>query len=140
MSTIATPTMNLPTKSEATDETRLVDIRFEYDVADPYTVAIVTADEGVEATWHTSRDLIAEALTPPLALVGNVGKGNVRIYKHRTSNELRVTLLVDDVDMTFGLHVNTLRMFLGRTMDAVPPGSEFVDWDAVVSELLGAER
>ena len=108
-------------------------VRFEYDAADPFAVWICFP-RGIR--WAMSRELLSRGMSDPAGdgdvhvepAVDDWGRGIVRFEFSSPDGHLHAEATTRE-----------LYRFLTRTLAVVPFGTEDLDVDAIVGELLGAE-
>ncbi|GHJ42386.1 SsgA family sporulation/cell division regulator [Streptomyces sp. TS71-3] len=116
---------------------RSVPVTLRYEEADPLAVHLgfpseATLDE-TPITWTFSRDLLERGLAAP------AGRGDVHIWPGGPER----TVIEFDAPQGRALvefDETSLRRFLGRTEEAVPPGEEDVtgEVDRGLAEILGS--
>lgn len=102
-------------------------ITFIYDPAAPLEVLMLIPSGGVD--WTFARDLLADGVDRP------AGLGDVQVWT--TGALAHIQLQVDDETSLFSVPVAVLQRFLAATERRVPRGTEQVDVDAVLAELIG---
>ncbi|MEU9980536.1 SsgA family sporulation/cell division regulator [Streptomyces sp. NPDC050856] len=103
-----------------------------YDPRDPYAVVVGFTHGGcVYAEWRLDREMLGEGTRGP------VGEGDVRMWPvlNGTREELHIELMHT---AEFTVWVPSLVRFLERTYTVVPEGSERVEMDAFLAEVLAA--
>ncbi|MBB4979272.1 MULTISPECIES: SsgA family sporulation/cell division regulator [Streptomyces] len=115
-----------------------VPTRLTYRAADPFAVRIVFhADAAAPVVWTFARELLLEGLFRP------VGEGDVRVWptESGTGSELNVLLRSPDGDAFLRARAAEVSVFVGRTLDVVPPGTETGDTGMarVLEALLGPD-
>jgi hypothetical protein len=109
--------------------------RLGYDVSDPWAVAITFGDPSQEVTWLVGRDLLMDGLTEP------TGEGDILLWPS-IDDQGRAAVVMELCSphgrLVAQLGTRELSEFLARTMTVVPQGSESVDLDRLVDELMSA--
>lgn len=103
---------------------------------DPYAVVMsFGTDEDGPKDWHMSRDMLADAVSPWQPVGAWM---DVMVQRSEDGDHVIVTLFPLDPEQATELHfpVEPVEMFLRRTFDAVPLGSERIDWDRELEMLL----
>ncbi|MFJ2822002.1 SsgA family sporulation/cell division regulator [Streptomyces toxytricini] len=108
-----------------------------YDSTDPYTVQVQFFDRGTAlARWHFDRQMLAEGLHR------RVGEGDVVFRPQRTADgdevlmELRDHTAPDRRTAVVGTDTATVAEFLEQTYALVPAGTETLDLDGPLQDLL----
>ena len=108
-------------------------VRFEYNAADPFAVW-VCFPRGIR--WAMSRELLSRGMSDP------AGDGDVHVEPGVDEAGQGVVLLEfrsPDGHLRAQAATRELYRFLTRTMAVVPFGTEKVDIDAILGELLATE-
>lgn len=95
--------------------------RLMYRAEDPFAVRIVFhANAAAPVVWTFARELLLEGLFRP------AGEGDVRVWPTVTGaeRELNILLRSPDGDTFLRSRAATVSVFVGRTLDLVPPGTE----------------
>ncbi|MFE1551519.1 SsgA family sporulation/cell division regulator [Streptomyces sp. NPDC058718] len=95
--------------------------RLRYGTEDPFAVRIVFhADAKAPVVWTFARELLLEGLFKP------AGEGDVRVWPTVTGSERELNILLrsPDGDTFLRSRAATVSVFIGRTLDLVPPGTE----------------
>lgn len=116
---------------------QLIPATFRYDQADPYAVSLVAAGPEGSVEWTFARDLLDQGMVEP------TGVGDVHVWTGMTDDchpALFIELLADDAEATVAVLPADVRIFLARSHEQVPPGSEsaYCDIDAVISSIFSA--
>ncbi|AXE24667.1 SsgA family sporulation/cell division regulator [Streptomyces globosus] len=108
-----------------------------YDSADPYTVQVQFFDRGTAlARWHFDRQMLAEGLHR------RVGEGDVAFRPHGTADGDEVLMELRDHTApglrtaVVGADTATVAEFLEHTYALVPAGTETLDLDGPLQDLL----
>lgn len=106
-----------------------------YDPLDPWAVEIAFGRPGGEVRWLVARELLLVGRTDP------VGEGDVMVSPS-IDEQGRAAVILElrspSGRLIAQLATRELTTFLDRTVAAVPPGTEIVDLDGLVSTLLSA--
>lgn len=111
----------------------LIPSTWVFDPLAPFEVVVWFGTEDAGAEWTLSRELLVEGLDGP------AGVGDVRLWPSRTRVLLELSGINDRggvEQVAYRLSRASLRAFLGVTFALVPAGSEDVDLDEVVAQLL----
>ena len=121
---------------------RTVDLtaEFGYDAADPWAVHITfrgSSGRSTEpVTWAVGRDLLLRGLTDPS------GEGDVQLFPSVDEGgraAVVMELRSPDGRLVTQMRSSDLYRFLSRTLAVVPLGTEAVDLDGLVAELVGGQ-
>jgi hypothetical protein len=108
---------------------------FGYHPDDPYAVWLTFHIPAGDVQWAVARSLVRRGLTEP------AGEGDIRFWPS-IDEDMRAVVCMDfhspEGRLITHARTNDLHDFLGRTWEAVPPGSESdrVDLDLLVDSLL----
>jgi len=112
-----------------------------YDAADPWAVLITfrgSSGRSTEpVTWAVGRDLLLQGLTDP------AGEGDVQLFPSVDENGRAAVVLElrsPDGRLVAQMRSSELYRFLRHTFAVVPLGTERVDLDRLVEELLDRPR
>ncbi len=119
---------------------RTVDLpaEFGYDAADPWAVWITfrgaSGRSSEEVRWALGRDLLLQGLTDP------AGEGDVQLWPS-VDEYGRAAVVMElcspDGRLVTQLRTSDLYRFLTRTLAMVPAGTEVIDLDSLVADLVG---
>ena len=112
---------------------REVSTGFAYDPADPYAVWVTLPWIDGTHRWAVDRSMLSQGLTDP------VGEGDVQLWPSTDETGSGVVVLdlwSVDVDVVAEVSTRELYRFLTRTLTAVPFGSEELDVDLLITDLL----
>lgn len=113
---------------------------FTYTTADQVAVSIAfcdcsSAERDEDRTWRIARDLLADGLHGP------AGTGEVQVWPRMGWPErVAIVLESDDGRAEFSVSRQALDRFLIRSFNLVPRGSERVDVDGLLRQLLDTDE
>jgi hypothetical protein len=106
---------------------------FGYDASDPWAVRITFGRPGEQVTWVVGRDLLVRGLTDP------AGEGDVQVWPS-IDEYGRAAVVIEfrspDGRLVTQLRTHDLYRFLARSQAIVPSGTESIDLDLLVEDLL----
>jgi hypothetical protein len=114
-------------RPDGTVEPMNVDIQYRSD--DPHAVTLRFHASDQESTWVVGRELLSEGLTAP------AGIGDVRLRPEH-GDVLVLDLFTEDSHAVFHLSSHELHRFLESTYAVVPAGSEVLDFELLLKDLL----
>lgn len=106
--------------------------RWSYDSADPYAITLAFGEDQGWVVWRFARDLVIEGL------IQSTGLGDVRVRPDLTECS---DILVIELESPHGYAVIEMsredaETFVARTLEAVPPGTERIDIDAFIAQVM----
>jgi hypothetical protein len=132
--------MVLPTVLHLLDEegpSAPVPVEFQYDLADPYAVALTFAAPHGPNSWIFARELLA------LGLVEGVGEGDIHVWPGITEQGqvLLIELSTNDGEAVLSARPSEVRAFLDKSFEMVAAGAEgeHCDVDALIASVLATE-
>ncbi|WP_121250960.1 SsgA family sporulation/cell division regulator [Nocardioides ferulae] len=114
-----------------------IEATFHYDPHDPYAVELAFHAAGSDVSWWMARTLLLRGLAGP------EGEGDVLVWPS-VDEDSRAVLVMEfrspDGHLLAQADSEALQAFLGRTLTAVPIGteSEHLDLDALTHYLLAS--
>ncbi len=108
-----------------------------YDPTDPWAVWITFRGPRDEVRWAVGRDLLLQGLTDP------AGEGDIQLWPSIDEHgraAVVMELCSPDGRLVTQLHTHELYRFLTRTLALVPVGSEAIDLDELVADIIGTSR
>lgn len=106
-----------------------MDVDLQYRSDDPHAVTLRFHTRDQESTWLVGRELLAEGLLAP------AGIGDVRL-RPEDGDVLVLELFTEDSHAVFHVSADDLRRFLDSTYAVVPAGSEVLDFELLLKDLL----
>jgi len=110
---------------------------FGYDPADPWAVCITFRGPKEEVSWLVARELLVQGLTDP------AGEGDIQLWPS-IDDHGRAAVVMElrspDGHLATQLSTHELYRFLTRTQALVPTGTETMDLDLLVNELMRASE
>ncbi|HET9501511.1 MAG TPA: SsgA family sporulation/cell division regulator [Marmoricola sp.] len=106
-----------------------------YDPADPFAVSLRMTHGDQEVVWTFARELLSGGLYEP------TGDGDVHVWpclSRSGTSVVMIELCSPDGELVLEAPSRTVSRFLDEVEHLVPSGSEHIDVDALVAQLLSA--
>lgn len=105
-----------------------------YDPADPFAISLRMTHGEQDVVWTFARELLAGGLYEP------TGDGDVHVWPCLSSSGTSVVMIElcsPDGELLLEASSRTVSTFLEEVEHAVPSGTEDIDVDTLIEQLLG---
>lgn len=99
----------------------------------PHAVCVMFISGDATVPWEFDRELLAAGMHAP------TGDGDVRVFPWSAST-IAIAITSHEGAALFELCADVVAEFLARTYALVPAGTEQLDVDAAIANILGATR